>query len=165
MTGPNRHLPSGVYPFGYGTPPVDEPAEPRRRLADRVLDEGAKVAQQYAGQDRWEPDRAPLSVLIAQSLADAERRGEERARAEADARYSALLDRVAGVIRQRQDLAVERERVADRRRAEGKVESKFAEDRWAAELRSQVDAIRCVLDDAEQAEVTRRVEQLRQEQP
>lgn len=124
--------------------------EPSRRLADRYLQDGALVAQTYAGQDRLDPARPPLSVLVAEALALAERKGEQRA----DARYSALLDRIAGVVAQRQDLAVEQDRIAER-------DESPAHARWSDELRSQVDAIRSVLDPAEQAEVAGRVERLR----
>jgi len=53
---------------------------PARRLADRYLAEGRLVAGEYAGQDRLDPARPLLSTLVAEALAAAERRGEERAR-------------------------------------------------------------------------------------
>lgn len=68
------------------------PQQPARRLADRYLDEGATVAQTYVGQDRWDPARPSLGVLVAEALAHAERRGEERAEAAHAADRDALLD-------------------------------------------------------------------------
>jgi hypothetical protein len=70
-----------------------------RRLADRYLDEGGAVAQQYAAQDRYDPTRPPLRVLVAEALAAAERRGEQRAQAAAAADRDALLDLLGAVER------------------------------------------------------------------
>jgi hypothetical protein len=108
----------------------------------RLLDAGKRVAERFVSDHMGSAHRSrPLAAHVADALAHA----EEQAAAAADARYSALLDRIAGVVEQRQHLAA----------------AWAAETRWAAELRSQVDAIRSTLDPAEAAEVGLRVERLR----
>lgn len=87
--GPRRMLPDGS---------VSAPG-PRRRLADHLLDEGALVAQTYVEQDRWDPARPSLGVLVAEAIAAAERRGEQRAQAARTADRDALLDLVGAVDR------------------------------------------------------------------
>jgi hypothetical protein len=146
--GPRRVLAGG----GVSAP------EPRRRLADEYLDAGALVAQEFVGQDRLDPTRPTLGALVAEALALAERKGEQRV----DARYSALLDRVAAVVRQREDLAVEQERLA-LAHGEDLDDPSAPHVRWANDLRGQVGAIRSVLDPAEVAEVAGRVQALRAE--
>jgi hypothetical protein len=126
-----------------------------RRLADRYLDDGALVAQKWVELDRWDPARPSLGVLVAESLAAAEKRGA----ATSDARYSSLLDRIAGVVDQRQRLAVEQERLA-LAAGEDLDDPSSPRVRWANDLRGQVEAIRSTLDPAEQAEVAGRVQQL-----
>lgn len=123
----------------------------------RLLDAGKRVAERFVSDHMGSAHRSrPLAAHVADALAHA----EEQARAAADARYSALLDRIAGVVAQRQDLAVRKDRAAERNASAGNVLLSGSFARWAAELRSQVDAIRSTLDPAEQAEVAGRVQAL-----
>jgi hypothetical protein len=157
----------------YGTPEDwrrERPAEANaRRVVEvdptvtrpepRLLDTGKRVAEQFVSDHMSTTRRRrPLAEFVAEALQAAERVGEERA----DARYSDLLDRIAGVVRQRTDLAAEQDRQAQRRLDRGLPGTDHS--RWAAELRSQADAIRSTLDPAEQAEVAGRVQALQAEQ-
>jgi hypothetical protein len=122
----------------------------------RLLDAGKRVAEEFVSDHMSPAHRSrPLAEHVADALAHAERQAEARA----DARYSALLDRIAGVVEQRQALAATRDRVAEQVERENPKRAR-EHARWAAELRSQVDAIRSTLDPAEAAEVGLRVEAL-----
>lgn len=107
---------------------------PRRRLADRLLDAGTTVAQQYAGLDRYDPARPTLSVLVAETLAEHERIGEER-----------VLARVRALIEQRTKLRDERLTVARKRIEEGNLPSASSELSWATALDEQLGALRLLL--------------------
>lgn len=108
--------------------------EPRRRLADRLLDSGLAVAADYAGQDRLDPARPPLSVLVAENAAAHERIGEER-----------VLARVREVIEQRTALRDERAARARKLIDEGNLPPAASELSWAAALDEQLGALRAVL--------------------
>jgi hypothetical protein len=127
------------------------------RPEPRLLDTGKRVAEQFVSDHMSTTRRRrPLAEFVAEALQAAERAGEERA----DARYSALLDRIAATVRQRQDLAADKER-EHQATAPGVYRDVLGS--WVAELHGQVDAIRSVLDPAEQAEVAGRVQRLREE--
>lgn len=113
---------------------------PQRRLADRLLDEGALLAQSYAGQDRLDPSRPTLSVLVAEALAAAERRGEQRAGAD-----TGLRARLDALIEQRTSLRDERVRVARKYLDEGNLQPAAAELAWASALDEQIGALRVLI--------------------
>jgi hypothetical protein len=115
------------------------PEQPARRLADRYLDEGRVVAQEFAGQDRLDPHRPALSVLVAEALAAAERRGEQRA---ADDGLRARLD---ALIEQRTNLRDERVRVARKYLDEGNLQPAASELAWAAALDEQLGALQVLI--------------------
>ena len=110
------------------------PEQPRRRLADRLLDAGTSVAQQYAGLDPWDPKRPTLGVLVAETLAHHERIGEER-----------VLARVRDLIEQRTRLRDERLDLALRHAREGNLPPAASELRWSADLDQQIGALRLLL--------------------
>jgi hypothetical protein len=124
----------------------------------RLLDAGKRVAERFVSDHMGSAHR---SRPLAEHVADALQHAEQQAEARADARYSALLDRIAAVVEQRQDLAADKDRRAERLASVGNDQSAQSFARWATELRSQVDAIRSTLDPAEAAEVGLRVEALR----
>lgn len=109
---------------------------PRRRLADRLLDSGNALAREYAEQDRLDPHRPPLSVLVAETLAEHERIGEER-----------ILARVRALIEQRTKLRDERLDLALRYAREGNLPPAASELRWASDLDEQIGALRLLLAD------------------
>jgi hypothetical protein len=113
---------------------------PGRRLADRLLDEGALVAREYVEQDRLDPHRPTLSVLVAEALASAERRGEQRAGADAELRI-----RLEALIVQRTNLRDERVRVARKHLDEGNLQPAASELSWASALDEQIGALRVLL--------------------
>jgi hypothetical protein len=123
----------------------------------RLLDAGKRVAEEFVS-DHMSP--AHRSRPLAEHVADALAHAEQQARERADARYSALLDRIAGVVHQRQALAAVQDGRAVRHRGAGRTGQASGCERWAAELRSQVDAIRSTLDPAEAAEVGLRIQVL-----
>jgi hypothetical protein len=107
---------------------------PRRRLADRLIDSGRLVAQNYADQDRLDPARPPLAVLVAETLADHERIGEER-----------VLTRAREIIAQRAKLRDERIRFARGNIDAGLYAKAASELSWAAALDDQIDALQLLL--------------------
>lgn len=107
---------------------------PRRRLADRLLDSGQTVAQQYASLDRWDPERPVLGQIVAEALAMHERIGEER-----------ILTRIRDLIEQRTKLRDERLRIAVRHIAEGNLPPAAAEASWSSALDEQISALRLLL--------------------
>lgn len=117
------------------------PEQPARRLADRLLDEGALLAQTYVDRerDRLDPTRPTLGSLVAEALALAERRGEQRASADAGLRV-----RLEALIEQRTSLRDERIAVA-RKHIEGNLPLAASELRWAADLDEQIGALRLLL--------------------
>lgn len=110
--------------------------EPRRRLADRLLDSGSAVAQTFADQDRLDPARPSLAVLVAENAAHHERIGEER-----------VLARVRALIEQRTQLRDERRDLALRLVGEENLPPAASELRWAAALDEQIAALRSLLVD------------------
>lgn len=108
--------------------------EQRRRLADRILDSGRTVAQQYANLDRWDPERPVLGQIVAEALAMHERIGEER-----------ILARVRALVEQRTALRDERLRVARKHLDAGNLPPAASELRWAADLDEQIGALRLIL--------------------
>jgi hypothetical protein len=108
--------------------------EQRRRLADRLIDAGTLVARTYAEQDRLDPTRPPLSVLVAETLADHERIGEERVHA-----------KIRGVIAQRTQLRDERLTIGRRFLDAGNLPPAVSEFAWASALDEQIAALRSVL--------------------
>jgi len=120
--------------------------QPARRLADRLLAEGALVASEYAGQDRLDPARPLLSTLVAEALAAAERRGEQRAGGDAG-----LRARLEALIEQRTTLRDERVRVARKYLDEDNLPPAASELRWAADLDGQIGALRVLLIEPEPA--------------
>lgn len=119
---------------------------PGRRLADRLLDEGTLVAREYAEQDRLDPKRPTLSVLVAEALAAAERRGEQRAGGDAG-----LRARLEALIEQRTNLRDERVRVARKFLDEGNLQPAASELAWASALDEQLGALRVLLIEPEPA--------------
>lgn len=115
------------------------PQQPGRRLADRLLDEGTLVAQQYVEQDRLDPARPTLGALVAEAIAAAERRGEQRAD---DTR---LRTRLEALIEQRTALRDERVQVARKYLDVGNLAPAASELRWAADLDGQIGALRVLL--------------------
>jgi len=113
------------------TPPAPEP---RRRLADRLLDAGSTVASTWADRDRYDPDSPTLSALVAETLAHHERIGEER-----------ILARVRALIEQREQLRDERVLVAHARLREGNLQPAASELRWASALDEQLGSLRLLL--------------------
>lgn len=109
---------------------------PQRRLADRLLDAGVDVARRYVEADRYDPGRPSLGVLIAETLAQHERIGEER-----------ILTRVRDLIEQRTKLRDERLDLALRHAREGNLGPASSELRWAADLDQQIGALRLLLAD------------------
>jgi hypothetical protein len=107
---------------------------PRRRLADRLIEAGTTVAQQYAEADRWDPTRPPLAVLVAETLAEHERIGEERVNA-----------RIRALIEQRTKLRDERLAVSRKFTDAGNLPPAASELRWAADLDEQIGALRLLL--------------------
>lgn len=93
MTGPIS-APDPRHVFSDGS--VSAPG-PRRRLADRLLDDGLAVARAYASQDHLDPARPTLTVLVAEAIALAERRGEQRVEDGRDTALAALADLVSAV--------------------------------------------------------------------
>jgi hypothetical protein len=110
---------------------------PQRRLADRLLDAGEAVARTYVEQDRYDPARPTLSSLVASTLADHERVGEER-----------ILAKVRELIEQRTKLRDERTAIA-RANIEGNLPRAASELRWAADLDQQISALRVLLGSVE----------------
>lgn len=110
---------------------------PRRRLADRLLDAGEEVARTYVNADRWDPNRPTLSSLVASTLAEHERIGEER-----------ILGKVRALIEQRTKLRDERTAIA-RANVEGNLPRAASELRWAADLDEQIGALRVILAEVE----------------
>lgn len=115
-----------------------EQTGPRRRLADLLvgdehLDTGRRVAEEYTGQDRLDPARPTLSVLVAGVVAEAEERGREEVRAA-----------IRAMIEQREQLRDERVRIA-RAQIEGNLPYAAGELRWAADLDGQLGALRVLL--------------------
>jgi hypothetical protein len=110
---------------------------PRRRLADRLLDAGVDVARRYVEADRYDPGRPSLGVLVAETLAEHERVGEER-----------VLSRVRALIEQRTALCDERLTVAQRHVDARNLPLAAAEFAWAATLDEQIGALRLLLADA-----------------
>jgi hypothetical protein len=108
--------------------------EPRRRLADRLLDSGLALASEFAEQDRLDPTRPPLSVLVAENAAHHERIGEDR-----------ILARVREVIEQRTALRDQRAARARKLIDEGNLPPAASELSWAAALDEQLGALRAVL--------------------
>jgi hypothetical protein len=119
------------------TPPV-----PGRRLADRLIDEGSLVAREFADGDRLDPTRPSLGILVAEAIALAERRGEDRARAEHD---GGLRARLEALIVQRTNLRDERVRVARKYLDEGNLQPAASELAWASALDEQIGALRVLL--------------------
>jgi hypothetical protein len=113
---------------------VTAPQEPRRRLADRLIDAGTTVAQQYAGLDRWDPARPTLAVLVAETLAQHERIGEER-----------ILARIRDLVQQREQLRDERLRIARRHLDNGNFGAGSSQAAWASALDEQIGALRLIL--------------------
>jgi hypothetical protein len=107
---------------------------PQRRLADRLLDAGTDVARRYVEADRYDPGRPSLGVLIAETLAQHERIGEER-----------ILTRVRALIEQRTALRDERLDLALRHAREGNLPPAASELRWASDLDEQISALRLLL--------------------
>lgn len=107
---------------------------PQRRLADRLLDAGEEVARTYVEQDRFDPHRPTLSALVASTLAEHERIGEER-----------ILQRVRDLVEQRTALRDERRDLALRLVAEDNLPPAASELRWAAALDEQIAALRSIL--------------------
>jgi hypothetical protein len=110
------------------------PPVPQRRLADRLLDAGEAVARSYVEQDRWDPNRPTLSSLVASTLAEHERIGEER-----------VNSRIRALIEQRTKLRDERLGIARKRIEEGNLPVAASELRWAADLDQQIGALRLLL--------------------
>lgn len=108
--------------------------EPRRRLADRILDSGRSVAQQYADLDRFDPHRPLLGQIVAEALAQHERVGEER-----------VLRRIRELIAQREQLRDERLAVARRHLDAGHLPPAASETAWASALDEQIGALRLLL--------------------
>jgi hypothetical protein len=109
---------------------------PRRRLADRLIDSGRLVAQNYADQDRLDPARPPLAVLVAETLAEHEKVGEER-----------ILTRARALIEQRTTLRDERLAFARNHLDAHNLPPAASELSWAAALDEQIDALRLLLTD------------------
>jgi hypothetical protein len=113
-------------------------AQPRRRLADLLVDEqhldaGRQVAEEFVSQDRLDPSRPLLSTIVAGVIAEAEERGREEVRAA-----------IRAMIEQREQLRDERRAVA-LRNVEGNLPHAAGELRWAADLDSQASALRVLL--------------------
>lgn len=109
---------------------------PQRRLADRLLDAGIEVARTYADQDRLDPKRPTLGTLVAETLANHERIGEER-----------VLGRVRAMIEERTALRDERLAIASEHIAAGLLPKATSEVGWAAALDDQIDTLRLLLTD------------------
>jgi hypothetical protein len=107
---------------------------PRRRLADRLLASGATVARQYADLDRWDPVRPSLGMLVAETLAQHERIGEER-----------ILTRLRALVQQREQLRDERLTIARRHLDGGNLGAAASETGWASALDEQIGALRLIL--------------------
>jgi hypothetical protein len=122
--GPRRMFPDGS---------VSAPG-PRRRLADRLIDAGTDVARRFVEADRYDPGRPSLGVLIAETLAEHERIGEER-----------ILSRVRALVEQRTKLRDERLTVARRHLDAGNLPPAASELTWGAALDEQIGALRLLL--------------------
>jgi hypothetical protein len=110
---------------------------PHRRLADRLIDAGVDVARRYVEADRYDPGRPSLGVLVAETLAQHERIGEER-----------ILARVRALIEQRTQLRDERLAVSRRHAEAGNLPPAASELAWASALDEQIGALRLLLVDA-----------------
>lgn len=108
---------------------------PRRRLADRYIEQGTVVAREFADADRLDPDRPTLAMIVAQVIAQAEERGREQERT-----------RVRTLIGQRTALRNERERLGRRWQEEGNLPPAVSEFRWVIALDEQIAALRTLLD-------------------
>jgi hypothetical protein len=113
---------------------------PGRRLADRLLAEGTTVASTWADRDRFDPTSPTLGVLVAEAIAAAERRGEQRAAGD-----SGLRARLEALIEQRTNLRDERVRVARKFLDEGNLQPAASELAWAAALDEQIGALRVLI--------------------
>jgi hypothetical protein len=109
---------------------------PQRRLADRLIDAGVATARRFVEADRYDPGRPSLGVLIAETLAEHERVGEER-----------ILARVRDLIEQRTKLRDERLDLALRHARAGNLPPAAAELRWASDLDEQISVLRLLLTD------------------
>jgi hypothetical protein len=109
---------------------------PQRRLADRLLDAGTATARRFVEADRYDPGRPSLGVLIAETLAEHERVGEER-----------ILARVRDLIEQRTKLRDERLLIGARLIAEGNLPPAQSEVTWATALDEQISVLRLLLAD------------------
>jgi hypothetical protein len=109
---------------------------PHRRLADRLLDAGTATARRFVEADRYDPGRPSLGGLIAETLAEHERIGEER-----------ILARVRALIEQRTALRDERLAVSRRHTEAGNLPPAAAELAWAAALDEQLGSLRLLLVD------------------
>jgi hypothetical protein len=124
-------------PFGGDAGCRQAPApHPQRRLADRLLDAGTDVARRYVEADRYDPGRPSLGEIVAETLAQHERIGEER-----------ILTRVRALIEQRTALRDERLDLALRHVREGNLPPAASELRWASDLDEQISALRLLLAD------------------
>jgi hypothetical protein len=109
-------------------------AHPHRRLADRLLDAGVATARRFVEADRYDPGRPSLGALIAETLAEHERIGEER-----------ILTRIRDLIEQRTTLRDERMRIAERDLADRQFDRANANTAWANDLDGQISALRLLL--------------------
>jgi hypothetical protein len=107
---------------------------PRRRLADRLLNSGRALAQTYADADRLDPKRPTLGQLVAETLAEHERIGEER-----------ILARIRVLVEQRTALREERIAVAQRFLESRNLPPAASEFAWAAALDEQIGSLRLLL--------------------
>jgi hypothetical protein len=112
------------------------PPHPQRRLADRLLDAGTETARRYADADRYDPTRPSLGILIAETLAEHERIGEER-----------ILARVRELIEQRTTQRDERLAVTRRHLDARNLPPAAAELAWVAALDEQIGVLRILLPD------------------
>lgn len=109
---------------------------PQRRLADRLLDAGVDVARRYVEADRYDPGRPSLGMLVAETLAEHERIGEERIRA-----------KIRALIEQRTTLRDDRLRRGVELIQQGNAIAGSGEVSWAAALDEQLGALRLLLVD------------------